>query len=326
MVCRSAGLAREMRVAAEAFIDVLDPNQRGRATAPFDSSDFTEWTYLPGPRPGLAYAEMTAPQCELAFDLLDTGLSVRGAATARDVMALDDVLRDLEREDGRSGWRRRGSDQYWIRILGRPGDRHPWAWRLNGHHLAVHLTVVGDAVAGAPQFFGANPAVVATGARAGWQVLQPEEVRARELLGSLDGAQRAVAVVSARAPQDILTRRDPVADPDRVPRGLAYGEMRAEQRGHVERLVRVYLDRLTPGVADAGWAEVVEAGLDELSFAWAGGDGSEAGHYYALRSPTLLIEYDNVQDGANHAHSVWRDLRHDWGHDVLAEHYRVARH
>ena len=38
----------------------------------------------------------------------------------RDVMELDDVLRDLEQEQAGPGWQRRGSGQYWIRILGHP--------------------------------------------------------------------------------------------------------------------------------------------------------------------------------------------------------------
>ena len=30
-------------------------------------------------------------------------------------------------------------------------------------------------------------------------------------------------------------------------------------------------------------------------------------HYYRLQGPRLLVEWDNTQRGANHAHSVWRD-------------------
>jgi hypothetical protein len=326
MVCRSPELVARMRVAAEALLDVLDPDQRQAACAPFDTPDHREWTYLPGPRPGLAVEGLTPTQQERLFALLDTGLSVEGAATAKDVMALDDVLRDLEQARGRSGWRRRGSGQYWVRILGVPGAAAPWAWRLNGHHLAVHVTVVAHHVVGTPQFFGANPAVVRSGPQAGWQVLRPEETLARALLGALDERQRAAAVVSAEPPGDILTRRDPVADPGRVPRGVAHADMGDAQRSALERLVRQYVDRLVPDVADAAWSEIVDTGLDEVAFAWSGGTRPGEGHYYALTGPTFLVEYDNVQDGANHVHTVWRDLRHDWGADLLADHYRAVRH
>jgi hypothetical protein len=37
-----------------------------------------------------------------------------------------------------------------------------------------------------------------------------------------------------------------------------------------------------------------------------------------------MIEYDNVQNNANHIHSVWREWDGDWGEDILAEHYRNA--
>jgi hypothetical protein len=47
--------------------------------------------------------------------------------------------------------------------------------------------------------------------------------------------------------------------------------------------------------------------------------------YYALSSPSLLIEYDNTQDG-NPIHSVWRDLRRDFAGDLLAQHYAGVRH
>jgi hypothetical protein len=44
-----------------------------------------------------------------------------------------------------------------------------------------------------------------------------------------------------------------------------------------------------------------------------------------LQGPRLLVEWDNTQRGANHAHSVWRDPGADFGLDVLARH-RAAAH
>ena len=51
-----------------------------------------------------------------------------------------------------------------------------------------------------------------------------------------------------------------------------------------------------------------------------------AGHYYALSGPSLLIEYDNTQHGANHIHSVWRNLRRDFAGDLLAQPYAGVHH
>ena len=50
-----------------------------------------------------------------------------------------------------------------------------------------------------------------------------------------------------------------------------------------------------------------EAGLERVHFAWAGPLDPGQAHYYRLHGPTLLIEYDNTQNDANHIHSVWHD-------------------
>jgi hypothetical protein len=59
-------------------------------------------------------------------------------------------------------------------------------------------------------------------------------------------------------------------------------------------------------------------------FAWFGPDEPGRGHYYAVRGPTFVIEYDNTQNDANHVHSVWRELANDWGEDLLARHLAAA--
>ena len=64
----------------------------------------------------------------------------------------------------------------------------------------------------------------------------------------------------------------------------------------------------------------MDAGLAPITFAWAGSDEPGRGHYYAVRGPEFLIEYDNTQNDANHIHAVWRDLERDWGADALAAH------
>ena len=66
------------------------------------------------------------------------------------------------------------------------------------------------------------------------------------------------------------------------------------------------------------------AGFDNLRFAWAGSDAVGRAHYYRIHGPTVLVEYDNTQNDANHIHSVWRDLQNDFGGDLLRQHY--ARH
>ena len=48
-------------------------------------------------------------------------------------------------------------------------------------------------------------------------------------------------------------------------------------------------------------------------------------HYYRIHGPTVLIEYDNTQNDANHIHTVYRDLERDFGGDALRAHYQRDR-
>jgi hypothetical protein len=172
-----------------------------------------------------------------------------------------------------------------------------------------------------PHFVGSEPAEIPSGPSAGRRLLGPEEDLARELLANLDPDQSRVAVFSATPPDDILTRADPIADPGLLPAGLRYGDMTAQQQDLLRRLVRRYLDRAPADYAAQCWADAVEIGLHRIGFAWAGGDKRGERHYYCVTAPDFLIEYDNTQDEGNHAHSVWRHLRHDFGADILRLHY-----
>jgi hypothetical protein len=316
----TAQLLDTMRTAAAAFTAALDDAQRLELAASLDDPGYRHWSYLPGSRDGVPLAAMTTEQRDLALTLLDAGCGAAGARTARAVIALDLVRRRLGGGDPRPG-----DDRFWFRVFGSPADA-AWAWRVNGHHLAVHVAVVGDEVAVTPSFFGSEPATVTSGPHRGLRVLTVEEDLARELLTSLDHDQRRTAVGSDTAPPDILTRHDPVADPALLGRGIAHGDLDDGQQARLQQLVRHYFGRVAQPAADAAWEEAVAAGLDEVRFAWAGGARPGEGHYYSVHGPTFLLEYDNTQDHANHIHSVWRDLRHDWGDDLLARHYAEGHH
>ena len=80
------------------------------------------------------------------------------------------------------------------------------------------------------------------------------------------------------------------------------------------------LDRLPAGLASREASRL--AGAD-LHFAWEGPLRPGARHYYRVQGDDLLIEYDTTADG-NHAHTVLRRPRSDFGEDVLAAHYQQA--
>jgi hypothetical protein len=301
-----------MRAAALAFLKSLDDEQRQAATYDFADDERHRWQYTPGPRGGLSLARMDPSQLWLAMRLLDSGLSDTGAVTARSIIELEPLLRAIEEQARIPGFERRNPDLYWFSVFGDPSGSEPWGWRVGGHHLCLHFTEVGDGVSVTPLFFGANPARVPAGEQEGLRVLGPEEDLARALLNGLDEHQRGRAVVSDEAPRDILTGNEVRAQIAAVPTGIGYQDLDEGQRASLRRLVDLYLDRVR---------KPTPVGLEQVTFAWAGSSTPGEGHYYALRSDTFLVEYDNTQNHANHVHTVWRDLGRDWGEDLLAEHY-----
>ena len=317
--------AEEITAAVRAWLDGLDDEQRAAAVFPFDTNERFVWAYTPGTREGLALRDMRPGQRSAATAIVGAALSKRTAAEVASVIALETVLGALEREGGRGSWTRRDPELYWFAVFGEPDAHAPWSWRVGGHHIAIHITLAGgQVIASTPSFLGSNPAVVRTGPQEGYRVLTGEEEFARTLLASLGPDQRRIAIVSDRAPTDILTVNAVRADPRDVPIGIRHDELATDQRTAFERLIRHYVDRVRPDVARAEWTRIVDAALDEVSFAWAGPEEPGHGHYYAVRGPQFLIEYDNTQNGANHIHAVWRDLANDWGEDLLGKHYATA--
>jgi Protein of unknown function (DUF3500) len=104
-----------------------------------------------------------------------------------------------------------------------------------------------------------------------------------------------------------------------VPKGLPARELDAEQRDLLRALLATYLGRVPDGLSPQADYEQ-DSALDAVHLAWAGPTGPGQPLYYRLQGPGLLIEYDNTQRQANHAHSVWRDPAADFGYDALGAH------
>lgn len=108
-----------------------------------------------------------------------------------------------------------------------------------------------------------------------------------------------------------------------VPRGVPGSRLDPSQRELLRALLSTYLDRVPVGVSSMPAYD--DTALDAVHLAWAGPTEPGAPHYYRVQGPRLLLEWDNTQRGANHAHSVWRDPGADFGLDVLRRH-RAEHH
>jgi hypothetical protein len=304
-------LLDEVAAAARTFLAGLDEEQTEAAVLPFDDEERRTWAYWPTERRGTPLWSLDRRQTKAAHRLVATLLEVPAYARAVTIMGLDEILDRLEGY----GSDRRHREDYWVSIFGSPGDER-WGVRFEGHHISVHATFSEGEARLTPLFLGANPATVPDGGRPAVAPLAPEEELGFELLHSLSTEQRAAAVISDEAPDDILTRNRPRLDQP-VPRGgVLLSALRSGAAACAQALLDVYLGRFPAGA--------VRPDPRDATFSWAGADRRGAGHYYRIAGPRLLIEFDNTQNGANHIHTVVRDPLADFGDDLLAAHLRGA--
>jgi hypothetical protein len=300
-----------------------------------------DWSYWPRERVGLAVDVMHAKHRALLHELLWTALSAGGYHKVINVMQLESVLQPAST----TGFPR-GIEEYTVTLFGEPSATQPWAWRFEGHHVSLSVSVApGVGISVTPAFLGADPAEVAVGPLAGLRVLRVEEDLGRELARSLDERQKLQGILAGdpavnadvakfgfayanNTPWDLLASNI-MKDPARWeewrealrPDGIKVADLRPEQRALVAALLDEVLGVYRPGLVAKYWRTV---DLDSLSFAWIGSLEPKQPHYYRLQGPDFVFEYDNAQGNGNHIHEVWRSRGGDFGDDLLKRHYEAA--
>jgi hypothetical protein len=309
----------ELARAADAFLAGLSPAQRALAQRPLGDAERTSWHFVPGRYAGIEIGALAAEQQVALHALLQALLSARGHAKVAGIAALEPLLQRLEGGDGKDV-SHRDPGRYALLVFGTPAATGTWSLRFQGHHVSLRAVVLEGRLAGhTPSFLGSNPhdAVTPTGRR---RVLGAEEDLARAFLLLLDERQRAAAVFAETAPPDVLLGPGVAPAALGARRGVAWKDLDAVQRGVLWRLVEEYAHLLRAEFAAGELARIRGAGLDELSFAWAGSTERGQGHYYRIHGERFAIEYDNTQNDANHVHTVWRDFERDFGGDPLRQH------
>ncbi len=313
--------AAAMTAAAGDFLAALSTEQRHQAVFPYDDTERLRWNFIPNemfPRKGVSFRTMSPAQKDKAHALLKSGLSQKGYMTATAIIALEDTLHAIENSPRFA----RSPLDYQFTVFGTPAPRGTWGWRVEGHHLSLHFAVANGRVAAtSPTFTGSNPATVKEGPQKGLRVLAPLEDHGRAVIESLTADQRKIAMVTDVAPNDIVSGNKNDIGP-LAPAGLGVDRMTPAQRDGMMRLITTYTSLMADDLAAERMGRLTAAGLDRITFAWAGPTVVGAKHYYRVQGPTFLIEYDNTQNDGNHIHAVWRDFQGDFGRDLLREHVR----
>ena len=312
--------ATQMAAAARSFLESLTEPQKAKATFEYMDGERMYWYYPPINRHGLALRDMDQNQRGLAMSLLETGLTPRSFEQAKQIMEHEDVLGPLEKEMGMVTFVR-DTELYYFTVFGEPGPDAPWGWRTEGHHVSLHFSIWGDNIISVtPFFFGANPAEVRKGPKTSLRILGDREDTAFQLMNSLDQSQLERAVIYDEAPLDILTYNSTKVSFPFRPQGLPGNAMTGSQKESLLSLITEYVGQVRTDLAEQKLAAIRNEGLDHFHLAWAGPVSKNDAHYYRIHGGNFVVEFDNRQDGANHIHSVWRDIENDFAADVLREH------
>ncbi len=307
---------------AVAFINTLREEQKTKTIFSFDEMSRYEFSFLPVymiPRRGIQLKELDSIQKIKLNELLKSYLSDDGYSKIKNIMSLEDVLRDLEKNNGRD------PGLYTISFYGMPGKDSAWGWKFEGHHISLNFTIIKNQVVFAPFFLGANPAEVKEGTKKGFRALKNEEDEAYALVNMFSSSQKDKAIFSQWALSEIATFSASETGP-LLPVGIFVKEMNSDQKKQLDKLLGTYLSTMPPLLAKNRMKKIADEDMNELRFGWAGATEPGKPHYYRIQGKNFLIEFDNTQNKANHIHSVWRDFYGDFGRDLLREHYHNTKH
>ena len=180
-----------MARAAARFLDSLDDEQRRSAQYELASPERQRWTNAPvrGQAGGVALGGLGDDQLRAFSDLLAALLSAKGYGKLRDVMLGDDLRATVDGEPNEGV----GIEAFRVAVFGDPSPTSRWAVQLDGHHVALNVSLDGEAYSLSPSFIGTYPqAFVVAGAEL--RPLGAVTDLGHELVGSLTPEQRALAV------------------------------------------------------------------------------------------------------------------------------------
>lgn len=305
------------------FLNSLNEEQREITQLPINDQSRYYWHFFPGTmveRAGIQLHELNTKQKELAFELLKVSLSEVGFDKTIKIIDLERVL---AKQEGNPTFR--DPEKYNIAFYGDPQKDSLWAWSFEGHHVSLNFSILNDKISIAPRFMGANPATIKSGSRKGERTLAKEEDFGLQLINNLTDKQQKTAIFQKTSLDDIVTFNSSKVEPLATV-GIKMEQLNGKQQKILMDLIYEYLSVMPIELAKKRLNNVKSEELNNVRFGWAGSTDKSKPHYYRVQGKTFLIEFDNIQNNANHIHSVWRDFDGDFGRDLIKEHYHKSPH
>jgi hypothetical protein len=267
----------------------------------------------------LQVRNMDENQRKAASALLQSALSEVGYSKATKIMAMEALLKELEK--AKTGTPLRDTERYYFTLFGTPSADSKWGLSVEGHHLSLNFAIdKGHVISSTPSAFAANPATVMNEVLPafpkGTRILKGEEQLAFDLLASLTPEQKKAAIVDNKPMEEVRNAGKP-QPASGGPEGIAATKLTSDQAKLLRSLITEYAANMPADVAEERLGAIDKAGFEKVFFAWMGAEKPGIGHSYRVQGPTFQIEFVNFQkdaagNEANHIHCLWRDMRGDF--------------
>ncbi|WP_421703782.1 DUF3500 domain-containing protein [Aliiroseovarius sp.] len=303
-------------VAAKAFLASFEGHETSEFMFDLDAQTRTMWSNLPAgivSRAGVSVGDMSDHQRGLLFDFLAASLGAEGYQSVMEVMAAEAFLSTDARAE-RLQW---APENYWVSFYGIPDAQAPWGWQFGGHHIGLNLSIEGNRVETmSPSFIGTEPAIFSLNG-VDYEAVIDMHLAGHAVYAALDARQK-LAADAGSVPEDVLTGpgKDGVIPPVI---GLSAAQMTGAQRALLLAAIREWVAVQPQENAGPRMAEI-EAGLDQVHFAWTGNDTVNTPTYMRIQGPTLIVELlstgGNVgasAAGQGHYHTMYRNPTTEYG-------------
>jgi hypothetical protein len=295
--------------AATAFLATLSEDQRDAVM--FDFTDLgakqSSWSNFPvgifDGRRGARMGDLDDAQRAAALTVVETMMSAAGYDYVEGVMAGDELLAG----GGRGSF---GQDEYFLAFYGEPSSETPWTMQFGGHHLAIHLSVGGEALSVSPYFQGLQPVSYELEGT----TIEAMKTDADDLFGlfeSMDADQLAAAQLPGAYDDLVMGPGSDTGYP--ASEGLPFTELNADQQQLVRAAIADWVSDAAPGISDP-FIAMYEAELDSVVVGWSNSIDRSQGAYMRIDGPRVWIEWINTTAGGGlHYHTIYRDKLVDYG-------------
>jgi len=147
---------KEMAEACVKFVDSLSADQKAKTIYHFNDGERIFWYYPPMNRHGLPLRDMDENQRTLAYALMASGLSKTAATRVHQIIEHELILGSMEKTAGIRSFVRDPELYYWT-VFGDPLGEDPWGWRIEGHHISIHMHIYKGEVISTTPFLRLQP-------------------------------------------------------------------------------------------------------------------------------------------------------------------------